>query len=313
MSRKFEVVSVNVSEEKGTVKKPVDEIVLDDRGIVGDAHAGPWRRQVSLLSRESVDRFAAEAGREISHGDFAENITTRGVDLSRAAILDTLRIGEVELQITQIGKECHGEGCAIFEEVGRCIMPKEGVFCRVLSGGAVRAGDPGQYLPRPLRVRILTLSDRAASGDYEDRAGPLLRELLEEHVGRSPQSPRLEIEASILPDDPDRLRAELETARDADTDIVFTTGGTGLGPRDIAPETVAALCDKTIPGIMEHIRVKYGAQNPNALLSRSIAGIARRTLIYALPGSPRAIQEYMTEILPTLDHVIHTIHGLDTH
>ncbi|NQT20351.1 MAG: MOSC domain-containing protein [Planctomycetes bacterium] len=311
MSNSIEIVSVNISTEKGTPKRPVEEVIVDDNGIANDAHAGPWHRQVSMLAQESIERFAAEADRSITPGDFAENLTTRGIDLSGVAILDRFQIGDVALEITQIGKECHGDGCAIFREVGRCVMPKEGIFCRVLHGGKIRPGDAVEYIPRPLKIRIITMSDRAASGKYQDKSGPRIREMLEEFFADKRR--HVEIEAMILPDDADKLRTELTAARDACVDVVFTTGGTGAGPRDITPETASEICDKIIPGIMENIRIKYGSQKPNALLSRGIAGIAGQTQVYTLPGSSRAVSEYMTEILKTLEHIIFMIHGVDVH
>ncbi|MBW1873271.1 MAG: MOSC domain-containing protein, partial [Deltaproteobacteria bacterium] len=123
MSKMAEVFSVNISKEKGTIKQPVDSIDLDLDGIVSDAHAGPWHRQVSLLSQESIQHFSEEIGRKIEPGEFAENITMQGIDLSQASLLDRFRIGPVELQLTQIGKKCHGDACAIFREVGKCVMP----------------------------------------------------------------------------------------------------------------------------------------------------------------------------------------------
>ncbi len=306
-----DIISVNISTEKGTPKSPVEQVVLDENGIVGDAHAGPWHRQVSLLSQESVDRFVERTGRAISPGEFAENITLRGLDLTAAAIMDRFRIGPVELEVTQIGKECHGDTCAIFREVGACVMPTEGIFCRVLQGGTARPGDPVEYLPRTMRFRIVTLSDRASRGDYADRSGPRVQELLEEFLHGTRW--HTQIETLVLPDDADKLRAALEDARSSGVEVVFTTGGTGAGPRDITPETVMAVCDKTIPGIMEAIRAKFGARNPRALLSRSVAGVAGQTLIYALPGSVRAVEEYMGEILATLEHLILTVNGLDVH
>ncbi len=98
-----------------------------------------------------------------------------------------------------------------------------------------------------------------------------------------------------------------------DVDMIFTVGGTGLGPRDITPETVASVCEKMVPGVMENIRVKFGSEKPNALLSRGIAGIAGRTQLYALPGSVRAVEEYLGEILKTMEHAIFMMHGLDAH
>ncbi len=311
MSRNLEVVSVNISERKGTVKRPVPEVRVDGEGLVGDAHAGRWHRQVSMLSQDSIDRFADAMKLQLAPGAFGENIDVRGVDFTDVAILDCFRIGEVKLEVTQIGKECHGDDCAIYRQAGRCIMPTEGIFCRVLHCGVLHPGDCGEYLPRPLRFRIITLSDRAHAGEYEDRSGPRVRELLEAFVADTHWHP--EIETLLLPDDADKLRTELVSARDAGVDVVLTTGGTGVGPRDIAPETVAGVCEKLIPGIMEGIRIKFGGQNPRALLSRSVAGVCGGMLIYALPGSVRAVEEYMGEVLLTLEHLLLMLHALDVH
>jgi len=311
MSRDAEVVSVNVSLVKGTSKSPMGRIQIDDRGVVGDAHAGPWHRQVSLLSQEIIDHFAAETGRSVQPGDFAENLTLRGVDLGRVAVLDRFHVNDVELEITQIGKTCHGSKCAIFEQVGKCVMPTEGLFARVVRGGTIQVGDRGQFIPRPLRFLILTLSDRAAAGEYADRSGPRIRELLEAFFAGRRWHPQLE--TALIPDSAEGLRRHVRTALEAGVDVIFTTGGTGVGPRDITPDTVAPLCDKLIPGIMENIRTKFGAEKPNALLSRAVAGVAGKTQIYTLPGSPRAVEEYLGEILKTLEHLIFMLHGLDAH
>ena len=311
MSRNIEVVSVNLSEHKGTIKRPVEQIAIDSDGVQGDAHAGPWRRQVSLLSQESIERFAEQMGRAILPGEFAENITIRGLDSGGVAVLDRLRFGPLELEVTQIGKKCHGSGCAIFQQVGQCVMPVEGIFTRVVSGGTLAAGDQGEHVQKILRVVILTLSDRAASGLYEDRSGPRIRELLETWLNGKRWHVR--IDAKILPDDVERLRKELVSAIADGVDIIFTTGGTGVGPRDITPETVAAVCDKRIPGIMENIRMKFGVTKPNALLSRSIAGVTGKTQVYTLPGSVQAVEEYLGEILKTMEHVMFMLHELDVH
>lgn len=311
MSTSIEVTSVNVSTEKGTPKQPVEEILLNESGIAGDAHAGPWHRQVSLLASERIETFSSKAKSRFKPGDFAENITLRGIDLGQVAILDRFRIGQAELEVTQIGKKCHGGECAIYREVGSCIMPKEGLFCRVLQGGPVRPGSPVEYLPRALTFRVVTLSDRAHRGDYPDRSGPRVVERLQEFMqGRRwhPQYSTL-----VLPDDSEKLLEELTRARDSGADVVFTTGGTGIGPRDITPETVTSFCDKLIPGVMEHIRVKFGSQKPNALVSRSVAGVAGQTLVFALPGSVRAVDEYLDEITKVLEHLLFMLHQLDHH
>jgi molybdenum cofactor synthesis domain-containing protein len=311
MSRDLEVISVNVSKSKGTIKRPVERITIDLSGVVGDAHAGPWQRQVSLLSQESIERFSEKMGRKIMPGEFAENLTVAGLDFAAVAVLDRFRFGGVELEVAQIGKRCHGARCAIFQEVGQCVMPAEGIFARVVRGGQLAPGDRGQHLPRPLSFLILTLSDWAAAGVYEDRSGPRVVELLQNWLSGRRWHGLLE--AKILPDDAGRLREEIQRAKSAGVDVIVTTGGTGLGPRDITPETAAALCDKLIPGIMENIRMKFGSSEANALLSRSIAGVAGNTQIYTLPGSIRAVEEYLGEILKTLEHAILMLHGLDAH
>lgn len=307
----MEVVSVNVSAEKGTVKRPVRKVRIDEYGVEGDAHAGAWHRQVSMISEEMMGEFASEAGKNIEPGAFGENLTVRGVDLRQVGILDRFLIGQVNLEVTQIGKECHGDTCAIYREVGKCIMPHEGVFCRVLAGGEVKPGDNIEFVAKALRILVITLSDRASRGDYGDKSGPTVKaRLMDFFAGKRWHE---QIETIILPDDATLLRQELARGREEDVDIVFTTGGTGVGPRDIAPDVVISMADKIIPGIMEWIRLRFGRDNPNALLSRSVAAILGRSIVFTLPGSPKAVTEYMDEILKTMEHIVFMIHGVDKH
>jgi len=134
------VLAVCISENKGERKTPVESVELREKhGIVGDAHAGDWHRQVSLLAQESIDKMRA-LGLDVNAGDFAENITTSGIDLVSLPIGSRLRVGETLLEVTQIGKECHTR-CAIFYQAGDCVMPKEGIFVKVITGGTIRPGD----------------------------------------------------------------------------------------------------------------------------------------------------------------------------
>lgn len=134
------VLAVCFSEKKGTVKHPVPEIqLMIDHGILGDAHAGNWHRQVSLLADESVE-LMRQRFPDIPTGAFAENILTQGIALSKLPIGTKLRVGQVLLQVTQIGKECHAD-CAIRRQVGDCVMPREGIFTKVLEEGSIRPGD----------------------------------------------------------------------------------------------------------------------------------------------------------------------------
>ncbi len=307
----LKILSVNVSKEKGTIKHPVREITLNHLGVMEDAHAGVWHRQVSLLGKESIDRFSEQAGRPIAFGEFAENITSQGIGLVKTSPLDRFVGENVELEITQIGKECHGSSCAIFREVGHCVMPKEGIFARVIRQGSLKPGDVLEYVPRIIRIHVITLSDRASKGQYEDRSGPRIVDLLKKHFENKPRN--IDVAYTVIPDDASSLKVLIERTVYDEVDVIITTGGTGIGPRDITVETVEPMLDKEIPGIMEMIRVKYGAEKPNALLSRGVAGLMAGTLVYTLPGSVRAVNEYMTEILKTLEHLIYMRHGLDVH
>ena len=137
----MKIESIAVSKKKGTQKTQVEEAsVIKDRGIEGDAHAGEWHRQVSFLASESIEK-AIKNGLEVTFGDFAENIATSGIDWFEIPIGTRLHLGEsTVVEITQIGKECHNK-CAIYYKAGDCIMPREGVFARVISGGKIKRGD----------------------------------------------------------------------------------------------------------------------------------------------------------------------------
>ncbi|KAF0217262.1 MAG: hypothetical protein FD174_3370 [Geobacteraceae bacterium] len=140
------VVAVCMSLNKGERKTPVEQVQLqENHGIVGDAHAGDWHRQVSLLAIESIEKMRA-LGLDVTTGDFAENITTQGIDLPSLPLGTRLAVGETLLEVTQIGKECHTR-CAIYHQAGDCVMPKEGIFARVVHGGMVRPGDNIELLP----------------------------------------------------------------------------------------------------------------------------------------------------------------------
>lgn len=165
-------------------------------------------------------------------------------------------------------------------------------------------------LPGRFEVLVITLSDRAFKGEYQDLSGPRISERIKEFfISENWES---NIRNVLIPDDSEILKQIILDERNT-ADIIFTTGGTGIGPRDITSDTVKALLDKEIPGIMEYIRIKYGSEKPAALLSRSIAGITGQSLIYTLPGSLKAVDEYLTEINKTIKHSFLMIYGIDAH
>ena len=137
----MKIVSIAISKKKGTRKVTVDEaFLIEDHGLEGDAHAGPWHRQVSLLAGESIEK-ARNRGLYVTFGDFAENIATLGIDWPKVPVGTQLKLGDTaQVEITQIGKECHNK-CAIYYLAGDCIMPREGIFARVLKGGKIHCGD----------------------------------------------------------------------------------------------------------------------------------------------------------------------------
>lgn len=178
VSSKAIVVAVCTSEKKGMRKKPVPSVQLQEaHGIVGDAHAGPWHRQVSLLALESIRKMQA-MGLDVTTGDFAENITTEGIEVKDLPIGATLAIGETILEITQIGKVCHNR-CAIYYQAGDCVMPKEGVFAKVIRGGSIEPKRAIRILHLPeapiAAVTPLNEAQTAAGADFSILASPDLK------------------------------------------------------------------------------------------------------------------------------------------
>lgn len=165
-------------------------------------------------------------------------------------------------------------------------------------------------LPAKFRALVITLSDRAAADEYEDLSGPKAKEMLSAYFAEIGWN--IEIDNELIPDDRSKLRQMLNEYSQS-YNIIITTGGTGIGPRDITVEVVRGLINTEIPGIMDHIRLKYAEDKPNALLSLSVAGIMKQCLVYTLPGSVKAVSEYMSEILKTLQHTIYMQYGIDAH
>jgi len=300
------LIAICTSENKGTQKQQVESAVLrKDHGIEGDAHAGNWHRQVSLLGLEKIEAFR-ERGAEVEFGAFGENLVIEGFDFRNLPVGTRFRIGDVLLEMTQIGKECHTH-CAIYHMVGDCIMPREGVFAKVLEGGEVKVGDEVTEIQpdpeRPFTAAWITLSDKGAEGLRKDESGPLIGAILTENGYDV-------VETILIPDDEDILKKELMRLADQrQVNVVMTTGGTGFSPRDITPEATEAVCERMTPGISEAIRAYSMTKTPRAMLSRAVSGIRGRTLIINLPGSPKAVRESMEFIMSSLKHGLEILNG----
>ena len=309
MNKTGKVIAVCVSEKKGIQKTEVPSInLVADWGIENDAHAGKWHRQVSLLALEKIEAFR-ERGADVDFGAFGENIIAEGFDFRALPVGTRFRIGEALLELSQIGKECHTH-CAIYHQVGDCIMPREGVFTVVLEGGTVKAGDEIELIEadpaRPFTAAWITLSDKGAAGEREDKSGPLIGEIL---TGAGYNV----VEGLLIPDEPEMLKRQLiRLADQRQVNVIFTTGGTGFSQRDRTPEATEEVCDRMTPGISEAIRAYSMTKTPKAMLSRATAGMRKETLIINLPGSPKAVRECLEFLLDPLGHGLEIMLGRDS-
>ncbi len=294
------IIAVSTSLNKGERKNNIGEgLLLKGLGLEGDAHAGFGHRQVSLLAEESINKMR-EQGLGVGPGDFAENLTTAGLDLVSLPPGTRLKAGrEAILLVTQIGKECHNR-CAIYYQAGDCVMPREGIFAEVLLGGKVKTGDLIRVGPS-YSFGVVTASDKGSCGDREDLSGPAIADILQPWGSV--------VETVIVPDEIDRLSSAMRDMVNRGFNAVFTTGGTGLSPRDVTPEATLAVIDRPVPGIAEAIRRETASATPKAMLSRAVAGISASTLIINLPGSPKAVAECLAVLTPVLDHALETVSG----
>lgn len=305
------IAGLSLSESKGQPHTVVDSLTATPAGIEGDRHAGPGLRQVSIMHEAALrGRFDAEDDGTLA-GSGHENILLAGGKLNHLRVLDTLEMGDAILEVTRIGSSVAEDGQDLCETGQRCLVSDHGVFARVVHGGIIEKGAAVRHQQRLLHAYIITVSDRASQGHYDDESGPAIEALLEDWCVEHGWG--LWAEFQILPDDQEALATMLQNARQSRVDLVITAGGTGIGPRDNTPDVVANHADKIIPGIMDHIRMKYGQKMPLALTSRSIAAVLGNGLVYTLPGSPKAVPEYLHEIFKTLEHLLLVLKGIDAH
>jgi len=303
------VEAVCTSRLKGERKHPVESAVFRvGHGIEGDAHAGAWHRQISVLAAEAVEAARQAGLPQVGPGAFAENVLLSGLDLAALGLGTRVRLGrDVVLAITQIGKVCHAP-CEIGRLTGDCLMPRRGLFARVEQGGTVRVGDAAEIVALVPRGRfqavVLTISDRCSRGEAEDTAGPAVARRLETGLGAHVYA------TAVIPDDAAVIADRLRHYADGHSiDLVVTVGGTGFAPRDLAPEATRQVVERPAPGLDEAMRLASLAKTPHAALSRGSSGIRGATLIVNLPGSERAAVENLEAILQALPHGLAKLRG----
>jgi molybdenum cofactor synthesis domain-containing protein len=301
---------VCTSAKKGICKHEVaSAIVIKDHGLEADAHSGNWHRQVSLLAHLDIE-FMRSKGMSLKPGAFGENLVIDGLNTDELGVGSQLRIGPVLLELTQVGKVCHTR-CAIYYTTGDCIMPRAGLFARVLEGGVLRPGMSVSVIRKTHRnvvqVAVVTVSDRCSAGVTVDTAGPavgqLMRDELQANVAWS----------AIIPDEAERIAATLIDFSERRVDLILTVGGTGMSVRDVTPDATRRVLDRELPGLAEAMRASSARVTPNALLSRAVAGIRGETLIVNLPGSVKASIENLEAILPALPHAIEMLRKQTAH
>jgi molybdopterin adenylyltransferase len=304
------LLHVCVSAKKGICKHEVPAAKVEvDHGIEDDAHAGDWHRQISLLAHQDIE-FMRSKGLTLKPGAFGENFVLEGIDTDGLGVGSRLRVGPVLLEMTQVGKVCHTR-CAIYYTTGDCIMPRTGLFARVLEGGLVTPGMPVtlvQEVPRStIQAAVVTVSDRCAAGTALETAGPAVVKVLQEELGARVAW------TALLPDEAGPVKETLKDFSDRRVDLILTVGGTGISARDATPEATRIVLDRELPGVAKAMRASSAGITANALLSRAKAGIRRETLIIILPGSLKAAVESLRALLPALPHEIEMLRNRTAH
>lgn len=303
------IKSICKSNQKGTKKSPIEKATLiTGFGIQGDAHAGRWHRQISILNSADIDIMREKGMPNLAPGDFAENLIISGLNINILGLGSQLKIGNnAEILITQIGKKCHNH-CNIYHQTGDCIMPTHGLFARVVKDGTIQVGDSIEVLqkvPRSLfQVVILTISDRCSRGETSDTAGPAVAACISNHL------PSHIYRHKILPDEQELIENALRHYSDGHSiDLILLVGGTGFAPRDVTPEAVIAVAERLTPGLDEAMRRASSEKTSYAILSRAASGIRDSTLIISLPGSEKAAVENLMAVIPALEHGLNKLRG----
>ncbi|MCK4244483.1 MAG: molybdenum cofactor biosynthesis protein [Candidatus Omnitrophica bacterium] len=298
------IKSIYLGAQKGELKKKVNQANLrKEYGIIGDVHAGAGSRQISLLAEESIAQLRSR-DEKIGAGNLMENLRTSGIELTSLLIGTKLKIDKtVLLEVTEIGKHSP-QSEKVFAMPQGCLMPLDGIFARVLSGGMIKEGDTIKIVAdTPITAGILIISDRSARGERPDKTGSLIAKGLNE-IKITP------VRYKIIPDEEEYISLVLSSWTDeGGVDLIVTSGGTGFFSRDVTPEATKRILDKEAGGLAEMMRTEGAKRTKRAYLSRGVAGIRKKTLIVNLPGNPQGARESLEIISPILSHAIKVIKG----
>ncbi len=301
------LLHVCISAKKGIAKHevPLARITVA-HGLEGDAHAGEWHRQVSLLAHADIEAMRAK-GLVLEPGAFGENLVIDGLQIDELGVGSRLRIGPVLLELTQIGKVCHTR-CAIYYATGDCIMPRTGLFARVVEGGELVPGASLEVVHRVARsviqAAVITISESSAAF-YT--AAPALSELLREGL-----QARIAWTQTI-PGEAELISAALKELCDRRVDLVITIGSAGISARDVAPEATRNVIDRGLAEIVKAIRAVTVEEESIELLTSAVGGARRETLIVNLSGGLNSAMESLNAILPALPDAVKMLRGETAH
>lgn len=282
------VVAVCKSVHKGERKVNVGQAqLIENFGMDGDAHSGPWDTHIRLLAQESIYK-AFKRGLNVGPGDFSENITTRGIDLSSLRVGTKLKVGNAVIEITKKGKECKDK-CNIFNLIGDCIISREGVYAKVLRGGLVFVGD-----------EIHPFLDINVGIIYVKNNKPIEEKLLENVIRKSLSMYTVQVtDYNKVDNKHEILKSAIIEMCEKNLDIVFVVGGAGIFLKDNSPEVILEVVEKELPGIAENIRGSF--QEPEkAMVYRGRSGIRGSTLIVNLPDNVEILNNCLLRVLPVL-------------
>ncbi len=298
------VVAVSISKKKGTRKSNINKAKFRaEFGIIGDAHAGNWHRQVSFLAEESIERMK-RLGLSVKSGDFAENITTKGIDLHKLKVGDKLIINDVVFIISQKGKICHHK-CAIYHMAGDCIMPKEGIFAIVKNDGIVSAGDKIFYEEKSgFSVAVITLADKRRRGEKEDALGLKIKEYIESGLETS------FVRCEMIPNERENLERVLVDFCDLQQfDLIITNSSNGASSGRIVKDVIGKVIEKELPDFGGAERMSSFYKTHHAIVSGVLIGTRGDSLIVGLTGSLTGAIESFELIFGSIPHVMKSCRG----